>query len=90
MTRTTGNAFYAREMREMRMRSLPRRGLRLVEAANYIGVSVSLFERLVEAGDMPNPKMIEGVPVWDIDAVDLFFTALPEARQKAADRPPPQ
>lgn len=90
MTRPTGNAYNAREQKEMRLRSLPRRGLRRIEAAVYIGVTVEAFDGLVRAGIMPQPKIIAGTDVWDIDALDLFFTALPDARAHHAKRSPPQ
>jgi hypothetical protein len=93
MTRSpTGNAFYAQQQREMRSRSVPRRGLRRPEAATYIGVTVEAFDHLVRAGLMPQPKSIPGVdaPVWDLDALDLFFSALPEARAQHEGRSPSQ
>jgi predicted DNA-binding transcriptional regulator AlpA len=89
VTRPTGNAWYAKEVREMRQRSLPRRGLRKAEAATYIGVAVATFDQLVSDGAMPPPKAIPGgESVWDIDALDMFFSALPDARAKRESRLP--
>jgi hypothetical protein len=90
VTRATGNAFYSQQQRELRRQTQPRRGLRRPEAATYIGVTVEMFDGLVRAGLMPPPKEIAGVAIWDIDAVDLFFTALPEARQRHEGRSPGQ
>lgn len=92
MTRSsTGNAFYAQQQRELRGRSQPRRGLRRAESATYVGVSVEVFDALVHAGIMPQPKAIPGADaVWDVDALDLFFTALPEARTAHQGRSPSQ
>lgn len=93
MTRSpTGNAFYAQKQRELRSRSLPRRGLRRAEAATYIGVSVTAFDQLVRLGLMPQPKEIPGVdaPIWDVDQLDLLFGALPEARAAHEGRSPSQ
>jgi len=54
-----------------------RRGLSRVEAAGYIGISPSLFDRLVFAGQMPRPKRIGARNVWDRCALDVAFEALP-------------
>jgi hypothetical protein len=88
----TGNAFYARRQRELRLGSQPRRGLRRPEAATYIGVPVAAFDQLVHLGLMPQPKEIPGVdaPIWDVDQLDLFFSALPEARAAHEGRSPSQ
>lgn len=54
-----------------------RRGLSRVEAADYLSISPSLFDRLVEDGRMPAPKEIERRLVWDRVALDAAFEALP-------------
>jgi hypothetical protein len=87
----TGNAFYARRQRELRLGSQPRRGLKRVEAATYIGVSVEVFDALVRTGIMPRPKAIPNADaVWDVDSLDLFFAALPEVRAAHEGRSPSQ
>lgn len=58
--------------------SLPPRGLSRVVAAEYIGVSVSLFDEMVSDGRMPKPKPINARKVWDRKKVDEFFAALPD------------
>ncbi|WP_020175340.1 helix-turn-helix transcriptional regulator [Methyloferula stellata] len=52
-------------------------GLSRTEAANYIGVSSSLFDEMVHDGRMPPPKRINGRTVWDRRRVEAAFSALP-------------
>jgi predicted DNA-binding transcriptional regulator AlpA len=53
-------------------------GLTRIEAAQYIGVSQTLFSRMVQRGDMPAAKQLsEGRIAWDRGALDLAFAALP-------------
>ena len=59
-----------------------RRGLNRVEAAAYIGVSPSTFDKLVLEGKMPGPKQIYGWLVYDRVALDLAFEAI-----KSKDEP---
>jgi hypothetical protein len=62
-------------------RVLPR-GLCRVEAAQYIGVSTSLFDEMVSDGRMPSPKRINTRTVWDIRQLDLAFDALPNGKEQ--------
>ena len=71
---------------ERRRQSQPRRGLRREEAATYVGVGLTKFDEWVAAGRMPQPKIVDGVIVWDIDLLDLFFDALPQRDQPAGKR----
>lgn len=62
-------------------RLLPRpepRGLSRVEAAEYIGVSPTLFDEMVADKRMPGPKRINSRTVWDRVRLDEKFAALPE------------
>ena len=59
------------------LRPIPRRGLSRAEAARYVGISTSLFDRLVKDGRMPNPRKIDARLVWDIRALDVAFDNLP-------------
>jgi predicted DNA-binding transcriptional regulator AlpA len=53
-------------------------GLTKNEAAQYIGVSPTLFLRMVKRGVMPLAKQLsEGRIAWDRTALDLAFSALP-------------
>ena len=58
--------------------SLPPRGLSRVEAAQYIGVSPSLFDQMVEDGRMPKPKPINARKVWDRLRLDQALKSLPD------------
>lgn len=57
--------------------SLAPRGLSRVQAAAYIGVSPSLFDRMVTEGVMPKPKRFGSRVIWDRWQIDEAFAALP-------------
>lgn len=57
--------------------SLPPVGVNREQAAALIGVSASLFDRLVADGLMPDARMIYGRRVWDVAEVAEAFRALP-------------
>jgi predicted DNA-binding transcriptional regulator AlpA len=57
-------------------RLTPRRGLRLPEAAAYVGVSETKFKAMVKAKTMPEPFKIGGVTLWDLWKIDQAFDAL--------------
>lgn len=40
------------------------------EAASYVGVSPTSFDKLVRRGDMPRPTKLLGRKVWDRKALD--------------------
>ena len=52
------------------------RGLRRTLAAEYIGVSLPLFDTMVRDGRMPKPKRVENRTIWDRVAVDRAFDLL--------------
>ncbi len=52
-------------------------GLSRDQAAFRVGVSGTLFDQMIHDGRMPKPKKINGRRVWDREAVDLAFRALP-------------
>jgi predicted DNA-binding transcriptional regulator AlpA len=56
--------------------SLPPRGVSRVQAAAYIGVSPSTFDKLVADNLMPGPKKLRGRTVWDRKRLDECFDAL--------------
>jgi predicted DNA-binding transcriptional regulator AlpA len=58
--------------------SLPPRGLSRVEAAAYVGVSPTLFDRMVSERKMPPAKRIGARTVWDRLKLDSAFAALPD------------
>jgi predicted DNA-binding transcriptional regulator AlpA len=51
---------------------------RLAEAAAYVGVSVSHFLKARKEGTMPNPRLLEGVPVYLRRDLDEYLAMLPE------------
>lgn len=53
------------------------RGLNREQASAYIGISPSTFDKLVVAGAMPRPRMLETRKVWDIQELDRAFDDLP-------------
>jgi predicted DNA-binding transcriptional regulator AlpA len=57
--------------------SLPPRGLSREQAAEYVGVSPSLFDAMVKDGRMPEPKRINSRTIWDRLGLDAAFEALP-------------
>jgi predicted DNA-binding transcriptional regulator AlpA len=65
--------------------SLPPRGLCRAEAAAYVGVSATLFDKMVGDGRMPKPKRINARTVWDRHQLDRAFDALPDADGRADD-----
>jgi excisionase family DNA binding protein len=58
--------------------SYPPRGMSRDEAARYIGVSPTKFDRMIADKEMPKPKQLGGRVVWDRFALDMAFSALPE------------
>lgn len=61
--------------------SYPPRGLGREEAARYVGVGTSLFDRLVAEGRMPRPAHIGKRVVWDRLKLDAAFADLDESDQ---------
>ena len=62
--------------------SLPPRGLSRVQAAAYIGVGPSTFDKMVANGEMPAPKRIRGRVIWDLKRLDCAFDALDDGGEK--------
>lgn len=48
------------------------------EAATYIGVSVTTFDRMIREGLMPRPIRIYGRTVWNLRKLEQAFAALDE------------
>jgi hypothetical protein len=57
--------------------SYPPRAMKAERAAAYLDMSRSKFLELVDRGDLPKPKIIDDVPMWESDAVDLAFDGFP-------------
>ena len=86
--RLKGNAHRTAEQREYLRRTQPRRGLSAVQAATYLGVKPHKFDQLVGEGRLPQPRLFDGVLVWDIDELDQAFDTMPR-REKGSGPPKP-
>lgn len=64
------------------------RGLTLVDAAHYVGVSINKFKALLADGRMPPPKRIDDIRRWDVDVLDIYFSQLPDDERSDAQRSP--
>ncbi len=53
-----------------------RRGFNRKEAASYVGVSPTHFDKLVRDGTMPPPNQLLGRKVWDVRVLDGVLDAL--------------
>ncbi|MBB4063275.1 helix-turn-helix transcriptional regulator [Gellertiella hungarica] len=49
------------------------RGLRREDAARYIGISPTLFDRKRKEGAIPPPRDMFGVMIWDRHDLDSLF-----------------
>jgi len=65
-----------------------RRALALADAAFYVGVSVNKFKELLADGRMPPPKRIDDIRRWDVEALDIYFSQLPDDLRSSAQRAP--
>lgn len=61
-------------------------GLDRVEAAAAVGVSATTFDNLVNAGQMPRPRMIYSRKVWDVDELRAAFKSLPRDGEPEEDQ----
>jgi hypothetical protein len=57
--------------------SLPPVGVNREQAAALVGISATLFDRLVHDGLMPDARMVYGRRVWDVAEIVEAFRALP-------------
>lgn len=64
----------------------PPRGLNREEAARYVGVGTSTFDKLIEEGRMPRPLRIGKRVVWDRLKVEAAFADLDEDRENVIDQ----
>jgi hypothetical protein len=62
------------------------RGLRRAEAARYIGISPTHFDKQVRVGIVPAPLQLFGVNVWDRTALDALFDGVPQALNEMGQR----
>ena len=64
--------------------TLPR-GLSHEQAAEYVGIGVTLFDQMVRVGRMPRPKRVNTRKVWDRRELDAAFGALPHDGDEQGD-----
>ena len=67
------------------IRPIPRRGLSRTEAAIYLGISPSKFDRLRKNGRIGPAKVLDGRKLFAIEMLDEFFDALPDETHDAAE-----
>ena len=72
-------------MDRMRVEVIPRRCLSRQEAARYVGISVTLFDELVDERAMPKPFEIRSRKLWDIRALDAAIDALADQAAQASE-----
>ena len=68
--------------------SAPPRGLSRTQAAAYIGVGASLFDKMVVDKRMPGSIAINSRRVWDLRALDAAFDKLHDDNGETSDAPP--
>ena len=64
-----------------RVATQPRRGLDHDEAAIYVGVSMAIFDQMVNDGRLPKPSEFDGESVWDLMLLDRAFDRLSGLRR---------
>lgn len=52
-------------------------GLTREQSAEFVGVSVSTFDRMVASGEMPQPRKVRGCVRWDAIELAEAFRKLP-------------
>lgn len=63
-----------------------KRGLQREEAAAYVGIGVTLFDKMVRDSRMPQCKPMNGRRVWDRKQLDDALDALPNEGAKASPK----
>lgn len=57
--------------------SLPPLGINREQAAALVGIGTNLFDKAVDVGTMPQPRLIGGRLVWDVEELISAFRLLP-------------
>jgi excisionase family DNA binding protein len=65
--------------------SYPPRGLSREEAARYVGVGTSTFDRLVEEGRMPRSLRVGNRVIWDRLKIEAAFSELDDGYENEID-----
>lgn len=71
------------QSRDIRLQTQPRRGLRRVEAAIYVGVSPTKFDEFVQRGTFPKPMRLDRITLWDLRRLDHALDALSASEDEA-------
>ena len=61
----------------------PRRGLDHDEAATFVGVTIQVFDRMVDDGRLPQPVDLGGELVWDLVQLDRAMDRLTGLRRSS-------
>ena len=61
-------------------------GVSREQAAALIGISTTLFDRLVTDRMMPDARMVYGRRIWDVDEVVAHFRAMPRRSESVDTR----
>ena len=72
MSRTT------KSRRRQDVLAYPPRAMKADRAAAYLDMSKSKFLELVERGELPKPKIIDSMRMWDRLALDAAFSEFQE------------
>lgn len=67
--------------------SLPPIGVNREQAAAYIGISATSFDRLVYEGIMPDARILRGRLVWDVAEIADAFRAIPHRSESTTTNP---
>ncbi|MBL4766408.1 MAG: hypothetical protein JKY94_01605 [Rhodobacteraceae bacterium] len=65
--------------------NLPPRGLKRAQAAAWLSVSTTTFDKMVRDGRMPRARRIDGRVVWDLRELEVKFDQLPHDGEDAAN-----
>lgn len=60
-------------------------GMGREQAAAFIGIGATLFDRLIADGRMPDARLIGGRLVWDVAEVAAAFRSLPHRSEPIDD-----
>jgi excisionase family DNA binding protein len=61
-------------------------GMNRETAARYVGLSPSVFDILVKIGRFPEPRLLVDTAIWDREALEAAFRALPDDHQPESKR----
>jgi predicted DNA-binding transcriptional regulator AlpA len=76
MSRTRRGKAGVNRLLSSRAATQPRRGLGRDEAAIFVGVSLSIFDSMVNDGRLPKPVDLDGDLVWDLVQLDRAMDRL--------------